>query len=116
MFSGGSFEGSHRARDVLIARRAQAANEAAFWIVAIDKVMAGPPAAAARRLATYRDARSMYDDVSVAALTAVGIPELIDEAEREQARVTDAAAATRAGIVDARDAFKLRLAHTHTVR
>ena len=46
----------------------------------LTRSWAGPPAAAARRLATYRDARSMYDDVSMAALTAFGIPELIDAA------------------------------------
>ena len=116
MFSDGSFEGSSRARNVVMRRRTQAEREAAFWIGTIDKVAAGPPSAAARRLSIYAEARSKYDDISLAVLAAFGIPELIKAAERETARFNQAAAATRAGIVASRDALTLRLARPRSAR
>lgn len=116
MFSDGSFEGSSRARAVVMRRRTQAAREAIFWIGTIDKVAAGPPAAAARRLSIYQEARSKYDDVSIAALAAFGIPALIKTAEQDPARFSEAAAATRAGIVASRDALTLRLARPRSAR
>ena len=116
MFSDGSFEGSSRARDVLMQRRAQAEKDAAFWIDTIDKVTSGRPTDAARRLSTYRAARSMYADVSSAALAAFGIPDLIKSAEQDPGRFADAAAATRAGIGASRDALALRLAQVQTAR
>ncbi|HVQ41228.1 MAG TPA: rhomboid family intramembrane serine protease [Vicinamibacterales bacterium] len=116
MFSDGSFEGSSRARDVLIRRRTQTEREAAYWISTIDKVAAGSPADAARRLSLYMEARSKYDDVSFAALAAFGIPELVKATEQDPARFNDAAAATRAGLVASRDALALRLAQPRTPR
>ena len=116
MFSDGSFEGSSRARDVVMRRRVQAEREASFWIRTIDKVAAGPKPDAARRLSIYTEARSKYDDVSLTALAAFGIPELIKAAERDPASFSDAAAATRAGLVASRDALALRLAQPRNAR
>jgi hypothetical protein len=58
----------------------------------------------------------MYDDVSSAALSAFGIPELIKTAEQDPTRLLEAAAAARAGILASRDALAVRLAHTRTAR
>jgi membrane associated rhomboid family serine protease len=116
MFSDGSFEGSSRARDVVMRRRVQAEREATFWIGTIDKVATGAPADAARRLSIYTEARSKYDDVSIAALAAFGIPELIKTAERDPARFNEAAAATRTGVVASRNALALRLAQSSAAR
>jgi membrane associated rhomboid family serine protease len=116
MFSDGSFEGSSRARDVFIRRRTQTEREAAFWIGTIDKVSAGPAAAAARRLSIYQEARSKYDDVSLAALGVFGIPELIKLTEQDPTRFADVAAATRAGIVASRNALASRLAQLRAER
>ena len=116
MFSDGSFEGSSRTRDLVMRRRVQVEREAAFWIGTIDKVAAGPQAAAARRLSSYTEARSKYDDVSLAALAAFGIPELIKAAGQNPAQFADAAAATRAAIVASRDALTLRLAQPRATR
>jgi len=116
MFSDGSFEGASRTRDLVMRRRVQAEREANFWIGTIDKVAAGPQSAAARRLSIYTEARSKYDDVSIAALAAFGIPELIKVAEQNPAQFADAAAATRAGIVASRDALTLRLAQPRASR
>jgi len=116
MFSDGSFEGSSRARDVVMRRRAQAEREAGFWIGTIDKVAAGPAAAAARRLSVYQEARSKYDDVSMAVLAPLGIPDLIKSAEQDPAHFPDAAAAARTRIVVARDALTLRLAQPRSPR
>lgn len=116
MFSDGSFEGSSRTRDVIMRRRIQAEREARFWIGTIDKVAAGPTSAAARRLSLYREARSKYDDVSLAALAAFGIPVLIKAAEQDPASFSDAAAATRADLVASRDALALRLARPRNPR
>lgn len=116
MFSDGSFQGSSRTRDVVMRRRVQAEREATFWIGTIDKVAAGSPADAARRLSIYTEARSKYDDVSLTALAAFGIPELIKAAEQNPAGFSEAAAATRAGLVASRDALALRLAQPRTPR
>jgi hypothetical protein len=116
MFSDGSFEGSSRARDVLIRRRTQTEREASFWIGTIDKIAAGSPADAARRLSIYMEARSKYDDVSFAAMAAFGIPELVKSAGQDPARFHEAAAASRAGLVASRDALALRLAHPRAAR
>ena len=77
---------------------------------------AGPQSDAARRLSLYTEARSKYDDVSLTALAAFGIPELIKATEQDPARFNDAAAATRAGLVASRDALALRLAQPRTPR
>jgi hypothetical protein len=116
MFSDGSYEGSRRARDVLIARRAQAEKEATFWIGAIDRIAAGPPAAAAKRLSLYREVRADYDAASGAATSALGIPALITSAEQDPSRFADAAAATRAALVKSRDALARRLTQPQASR
>jgi membrane associated rhomboid family serine protease len=116
LFGDGSFEGSSQARDVFVRRRIQAEREAAFWLDTIDKIAAGPTAAAAQRLSIYTEARSKYDDVSMAALAAFGIPELIKAARQDPDRFADAAAATRAAIVASRDALTLRLAQPRAPR
>ena len=110
VFSDGSFEGSSRARDILRVRRTQAQREATFWIGAIDRIAAGPPASTASRLSLYRDVRSGYDDASNAALVGLGIPALITSAEQNPAGFVDAAAATRAAILTSREALAERLA------
>ena len=79
-------------------------------------MVAGPSADAARRLSIYTEARSKYDDVSLTALAAFGIPELIKAAEQDPARFSDTAAATRAGLVASRDALASRLAQPRNAR
>lgn len=109
LFADGSFEGSSRARDEILRRRAQVADEATFWIKKIETVSAMQPGEAAPLLERHIRVRSMFGDASTRALKAFRVGDLITVALHDPDRFADEAARTRALIQASREALLARI-------